>query len=92
MSMYVPGLVRTKILADEPLLQRVIVAVMIRVIGVTPERAADNVVAAADDVVAAGRRDAYYMIDKLGTNRLAVAEGEPERGWNLTDRLLVPHL
>ena len=92
MSMYVPGLVRTKILADEPLLQRVIVAVMIRVIGVTPERTADNVVAAADDVVAAGRRDAYYMIDKLGTNRLPVAEGEPERVWNLTDRVLVPYL
>lgn len=92
MGIFVPGLVRTKILANEPLLQRAFVAVMIRVIGVTPERAADNVVAAAEDVVANGRRDAYYWINKLGKNRLAVAEGEPDRVWNLTDRLLAPYL
>lgn len=88
MSIFVPGLVRTKILANEPLPQRALVAVMIRVIGITAERAADNLVAAAGDVVAAGRRDAYYWINKLGTNRLAVTEGEPDRVWNLTDRLL----
>ena len=42
-SIYVPGLVRTKILADEPMPKRAIVAVMIRLIGVTTERAADNI-------------------------------------------------
>ncbi len=91
-STYTPGLVRTKILADEPMPRRALVAVAIRVIGVSPERAADNVVAAADDVVAKGRRDAYYWINKLGTNRLATPDGAPARVWELTNKLLAPFL
>lgn len=89
LNVFMPGLVRTKILASEPQPMRLIVQVMNALIGLPVERSAGEVVTVLEDVRANARRDTYFSRTKPKPPRnLREQPGDAERLWALTDRLL----
>ena len=56
MNIYMPGLVRTKILANEPQPMRTMVKIMNLIVGIPVEKAADNVFAVVGDVIHRGSK------------------------------------
>lgn|SRR5574343_291834 len=56
MNLYMPGLVRTKILKNEPQPMRLFVQIMNKIMGLTPEQAADNL---------------FYVIQQIEDNNLS---------------------
>ena len=93
MNVYVPGLVRTKILANEPQPMRLVVKIMNRVIGIPVEKSAVNVLIALNDVVQNKRKDAYYQWKDLKPSpALDMTTDDPQVLWDLTNKLLAPYL
>ncbi|MEZ5191306.1 MAG: SDR family NAD(P)-dependent oxidoreductase [Nocardioides sp.] len=83
---YMPGLVKTKILADEPgRLQRAAIKVAMQVVATTPDVSARHVVAALQSLSATGARDHYVSVKKdKGVRDLALADGDIDRIWRLS--------
>jgi NAD(P)-dependent dehydrogenase (short-subunit alcohol dehydrogenase family) len=92
MNVYMPGLVRTKILANEPQPMRLAVQIMNFVIGIPVEQAAAELAGAIEDARGHGRRDTYYWRTKPKPPRaLGERPDDAAQLWALTDRLLAPH-
>ena len=93
MNLYIPGLVKTKILADEPQPSRLIVQIMNVVIGITPKKAAENLFTALNDIVEKQKRGATYAWAKerepLNIKR---ENGDDEKLMKSTDQLLAPYV
>lgn len=88
-NVYMPGLVKTKILANEPQPMRSIVRLFGWLMGVPVERAGEEVVTVVRDVVAAKRRDAYYARTKhKGVRELRQEPDDDARVWASTERAL----
>jgi hypothetical protein len=64
-NIYMPGLVRTKILRNEPQPMGTMVRLANRVIGIEATTAAENVRRVIEDVVQNHRKAVYYRVDKL---------------------------
>lgn len=80
MITFMPGLVRTKILANEPQPMRLIVQIMNAVIGITPERSGDELAAAIEEARRERVRDGYFSRAKYHPRRdLDVREGDMTR-------------
>lgn len=94
MNVYMPGLVKTKILRSEPnAVARVALRVMNVVYAATPEKAAGRVVDVVREVQATGARDGYYAVDKLKPPRdLETGPGDQAKLWALTEHLIAPYL
>ena len=93
MNVYMPGLVRTKILANEPLPMRLIVKVMNLIIGIPVEKSAENVWIALNDVVQSKRKDALYQWkDVKSSPTLDMNAEDPQLLWDLTHKILTPYL
>lgn len=89
MNTYMPGLVRTKILASEPQPMRLFAQLATRLIGVPADRGGQELAWAIEDAARAGRRDGYYARTKAKPRRdLGDRPGDGERLWELTERLL----
>lgn len=91
MNVYVPGLVKTKILAGEPQPMRLVVKAANLVIGITPQRAADDVAAVIADVAANQRRAGYFMGRNVKPAPVLEEQaGDRSRLWDLTLELVRP--
>jgi NAD(P)-dependent dehydrogenase (short-subunit alcohol dehydrogenase family) len=91
MNVFMPGLVKTKILASEPQPMRAIVKLANLFIGLPVDKSAAEVAQVVDDVARNGRRDSYYSRTKLKPPRdLKMKAGDGDRLWELTERLLRP--
>lgn len=92
MNVFMPGLVRTKILANEPQPMRAVVQLMNLIIGIPVEKSAAEVAAVLDDVARSGQRDGYYARAKRKPPReLKTLPGDGERLWEMTGRLLASY-
>ena len=69
MLTFMPGLVRTKILANEPQPMRLVVQIMNAVIGITPERSGDELASAIEQARRERIRDGYFSRAKYRTQR-----------------------
>lgn len=93
MNIYIPGLVRTKILANEPQPMRTIVKIMNLVIGISVERAADNVYSVMGDVSRTGKKGVTYAWRRQRDSLdLKLLPGDAQRLSDLTQELLRPYL
>ncbi len=93
MNVYMPGLVRTKILANEPQPMRLMVKIMNRVIGISVEKSAENVFIALNDVIQNKRRGVVYQWkDVKSSSTLDMMDDDPQRLWDVTNQLLKPYL
>jgi NAD(P)-dependent dehydrogenase (short-subunit alcohol dehydrogenase family) len=90
MNIYMPGIVKTKILDSEPsLVMRTVIKVAYAVRAVPAQQSAGYVVGVLRDVEEHHRRDAYYSVKKLKPRRdLGDLPGDQEALWELTERCL----
>jgi len=88
---FMPGLVKTKILANEPQPMRAIVRLANLFIGVPVDRSAAEVAQVVDDVRRNQRRASYYARSKLKARDLKLRPDDGEALWQLTERLLAPY-
>ena len=94
LNIYMPGIVKTKILDSEPsLVMRTVIKVVYAVKAVSVEQSAGYVVDVLRDVEEHHRRDAYYSVRKLKPPRdLGDLPGDQEALWELTREALQPYL
>lgn len=89
MNVYMPGLVKTKILANEPQPMRIFVQIAKFFVGVPVETSGKELAQVVNDVKKYGRRDAYYARTKLQPARdLRETSQDGTQLWSLTERLL----
>lgn len=89
MNIYMPGIVKTKILSSEPQPMRTVIRLLYLFFAISVERSAKNVVSVMRDVRERHRRGAYYSGDKLKPNAdLKTQAGDGDALWNLTATLL----
>jgi NAD(P)-dependent dehydrogenase (short-subunit alcohol dehydrogenase family) len=92
MNIYMPGLVKTKILDNEPQPRRTLVKVMNVIVGIPVEKAADNVFSVLEEVSRTGARDVTFAWKKRRAPLdLKEEPGDAERLWTLTEDLLRPY-
>lgn len=92
-NLYMPGLVKTKILSNEPQPMRAFVKIMNRIIGLTPEKAADNVLKALNDISQKHKNGATYAWAKERSPlKLDTQPGDLERLEVLTKEILRAYL
>lgn len=92
-NLYMPGLVKTKILSNEPQPMRAFVKIMNLIIGLTPEKAADNVLKVLDDIVSKRKNGTTYAWAKeRSALKLDAQAGDLERLEALTKQILTPFL
>lgn len=91
MNVYMPGLVKTKILANEPQPMRLLVQLANLFVGVPVDKAGEEVLHVIADINQCQRRDAFYNRTKYKPLRdLREQPGDGARLWALTERLLQP--
>lgn len=92
-STFMPGLVRTKILANEPQPMRAFVQLANLVIGIPVERSAEEVATVLDRVAREGLRDGYFARTKLAPPRdLKSTPADGTLLWKWTEQVLAPYL
>lgn len=92
-NVFMPGLVKTKILANEPQPMRAFVQLMNLIIGIPVERSAEELVGVLDRVAAQHVRDAYFSRATLKPARdLGIRAGEDAALWAWTAATLRPWL
>ena len=88
-NIYIPGLVRTKILANEPQPMRTVVRIMNLVIGIPVEKAADNIYAVFKQVASSGAKGVTYSWRKQRKPLdLKTQPSDAEQLWSVTEELL----
>lgn len=86
---FMPGLVRTKILAEEPGIGRWLLPILVRVVGISTEKSASEVVAAEAHARRERPMGAYYSRRKfVATRPLEMRPEDPERLYGSTRRIL----
>ncbi len=90
-NVFMPGLVKTKILADEPQPMRVLVQLATLVIGIPVERSAEEVVGVLDRVRAEGLRDSYFARSAVKPPRqLKTSAADGPALWTWAEETLRP--
>ena len=94
MNIYMPGIVKTKILDSEPsLVTRTMIKAVYAVKAVSADQSAGYVAGVLRDVEEHHRRDVYYSVKTLKPRReLGDLPGDQEALWELTRELLQPYL
>jgi len=94
MNIYMPGIVKTKILDSEPsLVTRTMIKAVYAVRAVSVEQSAGYVVDVLRDVEEHHRRDVYYSVKTLKPRRdLGDLPGDGEALWERTREILKPYL
>lgn len=86
---YMPGLVKTKILANEPQPMRTVVKIMNKLIGITPEKSAENIFSVINQISAQHTSGHYFEWKKdKGFPKIAIQPGDTERLLETTQKLL----
>jgi NAD(P)-dependent dehydrogenase (short-subunit alcohol dehydrogenase family) len=94
MNVYMPGIVKTKILDSEPnFVMRNLIKMIYAVRATTVDQSAEHLLGVVRDVEEHGRRDAYYSVKVLKPRRdLEDAPGEQAALWAATQQILQPYL
>ncbi|OHD13182.1 MAG: hypothetical protein A2086_09665 [Spirochaetes bacterium GWD1_27_9] len=93
MNIYMPGLVKTKILKNEPQPMRFIVKIANLIMGMPVEKSAENIYSVINDVIANQRKGIYYSINKIKPYPLIkISTTESNRVWDLTNELISKYL
>lgn len=91
MNIYMPGLVKTKILANEPQPRRLLVKTLTAVVGISAERAARNVFSVMSQVTEKGARgETYAWKRQRKPLYLKLQQGDQQRLWEVTATCLAP--
>lgn len=89
MNLYMPGLVKTKILANEPQPMHLFVQIMNVIMGLTPEKSANNIFKVMNEIVEKNKRNATFSYSKERKPiKLEVQEGDEEKLMGITNKLL----
>lgn len=89
MNLYMPGLVKTKILKNEPQPSRLFVQIMNLIIGLSPEKAADNMYKVINEIDKYSLTDKTFSYSKQRKSiKLETHTGDIERLVALTNSLL----
>ena len=90
MNIFMPGIVKTKILDSEPGAARIMITIVMALIAITPDKSALQVSATLEDVIARKCRDSYYDRGKSkGPRELRLEAGDLERVWESTEACLL---
>lgn len=93
LNLYMPGLVKTKILANEPQPLRAFVKLMNVLVGISVEKSAENVFSVMNDIVANKKSGACYSWKKERSfQKVEMNPDDQKRLWDLTDSLVKPYL
>lgn len=93
MNVFMPGLVKTKILANEPMPARLIIPIATAIMGVPVEKSGREVVAVIERCANESLRDGYFSRTKFAPRRaLKEQPGDQTRLWDSTHRWLTPWL
>lgn len=88
---YMPGLVRTKILADEPQPMRLVVQIANALTGIPVARGGEELAQVVAALRAEPERDVYYRrTTRSGRRALGEREGDVDRVWAHAERVLAP--
>ncbi len=91
-NIYMPGLVKTKILSNEPQPMRTIVKVMNLIIGIPVEKATNNVVSVVGQIASSGNKNtAFAWAKQREPLDLKTQPDDADRLWTLTHDLLRPY-
>lgn len=89
LNLYMPGLVKTKVLANEPQPMRAFVKLMNFIMGLTPEQSADNVFVVINDIVSKQKKGTCYSWKKeRGLPKIKTIDGDNVKLLNLTNDIL----
>ena len=89
MNIFMPGIVKTKILDSEPGFARIMIKLIMAFVAITPAKSAEQVVATLEDVRRSGSRDSYYdRGQSKGKRDLSLEPGDLERVWTATEAAL----
>lgn len=89
LNLYMPGLVKTKVLANEPQPMRAFVKLMNFIMGLTPEQSADNVYEVINDIVSKQKKGTCYSWKKeRRLPKIKTIEGDNVKLLNLTNDIL----
>lgn len=84
-----PGLVRTKILANEPQPMRLFVQIMNKIISITPEKAADNIFVVINEISKHHKTGVCYAWQKeVSLPNMKIKKGDQEKLSCITNELL----
>jgi hypothetical protein len=93
LNLYMPGLVRTKILANEPQPMRAFVKLMNIIVGISVQKSAENIYSVMNDIVSNKKKNTCYAWRKERSYPKAeLNSDDPKKLWELTDSLLKPYL
>lgn len=93
MNVFMPGLVKTKILANEPQPMRLLVQILNLFVGLPVEKSAGEVADVVRRVTEQRLRDAYFYRSTLKPPRdLKEQPGDGQRLWETSEGLLAPFL
>ena len=89
MNLYMSGLVKTKILANEPQPMRAFVKLMNVIVGVSVEKAAENIYSVMNDVTINHKKGKCYSWRKeRAYPKVEMQAGDQKKLWEVTDKLL----
>lgn len=89
LNLYMPGLVKTKILANEPQPGRTFIKIMIMIVGISVEKAADNIYSVLNEITTKHKKGVCYAWRKERTfPKIEIQNGDQEKLLELTDKLL----
>lgn len=88
-NLYMPGLVKTKILKNEPQPMRLFVQIMNVIMGLTPERAAENMYKAIQEIDVKRLRNATFSYSRQRKPiKIETRKGDIDRLLTITENLL----
>ncbi len=93
LNLYMPGLVKTKILANEPQPMRAFVKLMNVIIGISVEKSANNVFSVMNYISANKKNGTCYAWKKERSfPKVKMEPNDQKKLWELTDKLLKAYL
>lgn len=93
LNLYMPGLVKTKILANEPQPMRAFVKLMNVLVGISVDKSAENVFSVMNDIVVNNKNGACYSWKKERLfPKVEMKPDDQSRLWDLTNSLVISYL
>lgn len=89
-NLYMPGLVKTKILSNEPQPMRALVQIMNVIMGISTTKSAENIYIVMKDILDNNRQGELYSYKKLKRPaKLQIELGDPEKLWKIAEGVVV---
>lgn len=93
LNLYMPGLVKTKILVNEPQPMRAFVKLMNRIVGISVEKSAENIFSVINEVNKNKKKGTCYAWKKERSfPKVEMKANDQKNLWELTDNLLKAYL